>query len=168
LQRLISSRQETPRSPPAGLSEAIPRKRDRILRRVRPDGLLEFTLLGVDSAGKLSISDTACSASVRFEEQCRIACARFAHLVDGRFAVASDPHCAAASHTSLNLRQRYSLTAAVENDDARADEFCALAENQAGLNGFNDGEEAKPVINRFGNPTVSPRNVAQMNISMPI
>lgn len=77
------------------------------------------------------------------------------------------PRCAAASHTSLNL-QRYSLTAAVENDDARADEFCAVAENQAGLNGFNDGQEAKPVINRFGNPTVSPGNVAQMNISMPI
>jgi hypothetical protein len=39
-------------------------------------------------------------------------------------------------------------------------ESCALAENPAGLNGFDDGEEAKPVINRVGNPTVSPGNVA--------
>ncbi len=76
--------------------------------------------------------------------------------------------CAAASSTSLNLRRRYSLTATVENDDARADEFCAVTENQAGFNGFNDGEEPKPVIDRFGNPTVSPGNVAKMNISMPI
>jgi hypothetical protein len=76
--------------------------------------------------------------------------------------------CAAASSTSLNLRRRYSLTATIENDDARADEFCAVTENQAGFNGFNDGEEAKPVIDRFGNPTVSPGNVAKMNISMPI
>ena len=60
------------------------------------------------------------------------------------------------------------LAAIVQNDDARADEFCALAENPAGLNGFDDGEEAKPVINRIGNPAVSPGNVAQMNISMPI
>ena len=61
-----------------------------------------------------------------------------------------------------------SLAATVQNDDARADEFCALAENPAGLNGFDDGEEAKPVINRIGNPAVSPGNVAKMNISMPI
>src|SRR5260370_24806597 len=60
------------------------------------------------------------------------------------------------------------LAAIVQNDDARADDFCALAENPAGLNGFDDGEEAKPVINRIGNPTVSPGNVAKMNISMPI
>jgi hypothetical protein len=76
------------------------------------------------------------------------------------FAAGNDHRCAAASCTSLNVRRRYSLTAAVENDDPRADELCAPAENQAGLNGFNDGEEAKPVINRFGNPTVSPGNVA--------
>ena len=68
----------------------------------------------------------------------------------------------------LRLRPRYSLTAIVENDDPRADESCALAENPAGLNGFDDGEEAKPVINRIGNPAVSPGNVAKMNISMPI
>ena len=61
-----------------------------------------------------------------------------------------------------------SLAATVQNDDARADEFCALAENPAGLNCFDDGEEAKPVINRIGNPAVSPGNVAKMNISMPI
>jgi hypothetical protein len=63
---------------------------------------------------------------------------------------------------------RQSLTAIGENDDARADEFCALAENPAGLNGVDDGEEAKPVINRIGNPTVSPGNVAEMHISMSI
>ena len=40
--------------------------------------------------------------------------------------------------------------------------------NPAGLNGFDDGEESKPVINRIGNPTMSPGNVAKMNISMPI
>jgi hypothetical protein len=60
------------------------------------------------------------------------------------------------------------LAAIVQNDDARADEFCALAENPAGLNGFDNGKEAKPVINRIGNPAVSPGNVAKMNISMPI
>ncbi len=60
------------------------------------------------------------------------------------------------------------LAAIVQNDDARADKFCALPENPTGLNGFDDGEEAKPVINRIGNPTVSPGNVAKMNISMPI
>ena len=60
------------------------------------------------------------------------------------------------------------LATIVQNDDARADEFCALAENPTGLNGFDDGQEAKPVINRIGNPTVSPGNVAEMNISMPI
>src|SRR5260370_6117585 len=62
----------------------------------------------------------------------------------------------------------FNLTAIVENDDPRADESCALAENPAGLNGFDNGEEATPVINRVGNPTVSPGNVAEMNISMPI
>ncbi len=56
----------------------------------------------------------------------------------------------------------------MQNDDARADVFCALPENPTGLNGFDDGEEAKPVINRIGNPTMSPGNVAKMNISMPI
>jgi hypothetical protein len=61
-----------------------------------------------------------------------------------------------------------SLATIVQNDDARADEFCALAENPTGLNGFDDGQEAKPVINRIGNPAVSPGNVAKMNISMPI
>ena len=60
------------------------------------------------------------------------------------------------------------LAAIVQNDDARADEFCAMAENPAGLNGFDNGEEAKSVINRIGNPAVSPGNVAKMNISMPI
>jgi hypothetical protein len=30
--------------------------------------------------------------------------------------------------------------AIVENDDPRADESCALAENPAGLNGFDNGE----------------------------
>jgi len=61
-----------------------------------------------------------------------------------------------------------SLTAIVQDDDARADEFCALAGNPAGLNRFDDSEEAKPVINRIGDPTMSPGNVAKMNISMPI
>src|SRR5258707_10417792 len=68
----------------------------------------------------------------------------------------------------LRLRPRYSLTAIVKNDDPRADESCALAEKPAGLNGFDNGEEAKPIINCVGNPTVSPGNVAEMNISMPI
>jgi hypothetical protein len=56
----------------------------------------------------------------------------------------------------------------VENDNPRADEGCASAENPAGLDGFDDGKEAKPVINRLGYPTVLPGNVAKMNISMPI
>src|SRR5262249_62251865 len=73
-----------------------------------------------------------------------------------------------AARTSLCLRPRYSLTAIMENDDSRAHECCAPAKTPAGLNGFDDGEEAKPVINRFGNPTVSPGNVAEMNISVPI
>jgi hypothetical protein len=56
----------------------------------------------------------------------------------------------------------------VEHDDPCAGEFCALPENPASLNGFDDGEESKSVINRIGNPTMSPGNVAKMNISMPI
>jgi hypothetical protein len=56
----------------------------------------------------------------------------------------------------------------MENNGSRADEFCALAENPAGLNGFDNGEEAKPVVNSLGNPSVSPGNVTKMNISMPI
>jgi hypothetical protein len=56
----------------------------------------------------------------------------------------------------------------VENDNPRADECCAPAENPTRLDGFDDGEEAKPVINRIGNPTVLPGNVAEMNIAMPI
>ena len=76
-----------------------------------------------------------------------------------RFAVAMVT--AAQQHHAPSLNPTSGiLTAAVENDDARADEFCALAENQAGLNGFDDGEQAKPIINRLGNPTVSPGNVA--------
>jgi hypothetical protein len=90
--------------------------------------------------------------------------ARFAHPPIWQASCAplrgGNTRCAAVSSTSLNLRRRYSLTATIENDDARADEFCALTENQAGLNGFNDGEEGKPVIDRFGNPTVPPGNVA--------
>jgi hypothetical protein len=56
----------------------------------------------------------------------------------------------------------------VENDNPGADEGCAPTENPARLDGFDDGEEAKPVINRVGNPAVSPGNIAEMNISMPI
>ena len=58
--------------------------------------------------------------------------------------------------------------AIVENDDPCADKSCAPAENPARLDGFDDGEEAKAVINRVGNPAVSPGNIAEMNISMPI
>jgi hypothetical protein len=61
-----------------------------------------------------------------------------------------------------------SLTAIAQDDDTRADEFCALAGNPASLNGFDDGEEAKPIIDRIGDPTMSPGNVAKVNISMPI
>jgi hypothetical protein len=64
--------------------------------------------------------------------------------------------------------RRYSLAATAENNDPRADESCASAENPTGLNSVDDGKEAKPVINRFGNPTVSLWNVAETNISMPI
>jgi hypothetical protein len=56
----------------------------------------------------------------------------------------------------------------VENDNAYADEFCAVAKNPAGLDRFDDGEEAKSVVNSLGNPTVSPGNVAKMNVSMPV
>jgi hypothetical protein len=35
-------------------------------------------------------------------------------------------------------------------------------------NALDDRKKAKPVIDRVGNPTVSPRNVAEMNISIPI
>ena len=36
------------------------------------------------------------------------------------------------------------------------------------LNALDDRKKAKPVINRVGNPTVLPANVAEMNISMSI
>jgi hypothetical protein len=72
-------------------------------------------------------------------------------------------HCESRSpnHEPAATLRLCSLTAIAQNDDARAEEFCALPENPAGLNGFDDGEEAKPVINRIGNPTVSPGNVAK-------
>src|SRR5260370_42372630 len=35
-----------------------------------------------------------------------------------------------------------------ENDHPRADESCAPAESPAGLDSFDDGEEAKPIISR--------------------
>src|SRR5262249_28341990 len=66
------------------------------------------------------------------------------------------------------LRPRSSLTAIVENDDPRADESCAPAENPAGFDGFDNGEEAMLVINRIGNPMVSLGDVPEMNISMPV
>jgi hypothetical protein len=67
------------------------------------------------------------------------------------------------------LASKYvSLAVIRENDDPRSDKSCPPAETPAGLNGFDDGEEAKPVINRFGDPTVLRRNVAEANVSMPI
>ena len=65
-------------------------------------------------------------------------------------------------------RYGYSLTAIVEHDNPRADGCCTSPENPARLNGFDDGEEAKAVVNRVGNPAVSPGQVADMNVSMPI
>jgi hypothetical protein len=56
----------------------------------------------------------------------------------------------------------------VEHDDPCADECCASAQNPARLNALDDRKKAKPVINRVGNPTVLPANVAEMNISMSI
>jgi hypothetical protein len=49
----------------------------------------------------------------------------------------------------------YPLTAIVENDNPRADGCCTPAENPAGLNGFDDGKEAKPVIDRIPGSTLS-------------
>jgi hypothetical protein len=149
LRRLISSCRGTPHSPLAGLSEAIPRATASDRRHI-------------------ICSNSHCSALITHaaSRACPLRPSRRRALrpVDlaGLLCTASrwQHCCAAASSTSLNLRRRYSLTATIENDDARADEFCSVTENQAGLNGFNDGEEAKPVIDRFGNPTVSPRNVA--------
>src|SRR6266436_3972109 len=69
-----------------------------------------------------------------------------------------------ASRSSL----RYSLTAIRENDNPCANGCCAPTENPPPLDGFDDGEEAKPIINRVGNPVVSYGNVAEMNVSMPI
>src|SRR5262249_35497199 len=63
---------------------------------------------------------------------------------------------------------RCSLMAIVENDDPRADVFCAPAENPAGLDRFDDGEEATVVIERVGNPTVLRGDVAEMKVSMPV
>src|SRR6516162_8369749 len=56
----------------------------------------------------------------------------------------------------------------MEGDDPCGDESCVVAENPAGLNSFDDGEEALPAINRVGNPMVSSGSVTKMNISMPI
>jgi hypothetical protein len=84
---------------------------------------------------------------------------------------AAPPWLGTVQETPLPLsapRASYSLTAIVENDNPRADECCTPAENPARLNGFDDGEEAKAVVNRVGNPAVSPGQVADMNVSMPI
>src|SRR5437660_12601373 len=53
-----------------------------------------------------------------------------------------------------------------EDDDARADEFCTPTENPARLDIFDKDHEVKSIVQRLGNPTMSPGDVAEMNAAM--
>ena len=58
------------------------------------------------------------------------------------------------------------LAAVGEDDDARADEFCTPTENPARLDIFDKDHEVKSIVQRLGNPTMSPGDVAEMNAAM--
>src|SRR6266705_1291681 len=53
-----------------------------------------------------------------------------------------------------------------EDDDARADEFCTPTDNPARLDVFDKDHEMKSIVQRLGNPTMSPGDVAEMNAAM--
>jgi hypothetical protein len=72
------------------------------------------------------------------------------------------PDCRAPP--SRVLGPRADLRAAVvENDYARADEFCAPPENPAGFDIFDNSREAKSIVQRLGNPMMLLRDIAEVN-----
>ena len=61
---------------------------------------------------------------------------------------------------------RAELAAAMENDDARADEFCAPTENSTGFEIFDNGREAKSIVQCLSNPMMLFRNITEVNGTM--
>jgi hypothetical protein len=67
------------------------------------------------------------------------------------------------------LGPRADLRAAVvENDYARADEFCAPPENPAGFDIFDNSREAKSIVQRLSNPMMLLRDITEVNGAMVI
>jgi hypothetical protein len=53
-----------------------------------------------------------------------------------------------------------------ENDDARADEFCAPTENSTRFEIFDNNREAKSIVQRLSNPMMLFRNITEVNCAM--
>ena len=56
----------------------------------------------------------------------------------------------------------------MENDDARADEFCAPTEKPADFDIFNNNREAKSIVQRLSNPMMLFRDITEVNSTMVI
>jgi hypothetical protein len=90
------------------------------------------------------------------------------------FRISLVPWPISADRTGLRIiagqatPQKALLAAVVEDDDARADEFGAAAKDPSDLDPFGDGGEAKPVVERLGDPAVARGNVAEQNAAMMI
>ena len=54
----------------------------------------------------------------------------------------------------------------MENNDARADEFCAPTENSTDFEIFGNDREAKSVVQRLSNPMMLFRNITEVNGAM--
>jgi hypothetical protein len=58
------------------------------------------------------------------------------------------------------------LPAVVEDNDARANEFCAPTEEPTRFDIFDNDREAKSIVQRLSNPMVSFGDVAEVNSAM--
>ena len=63
---------------------------------------------------------------------------------------------------------RAELAAAMENDDARADEFCAPTENSTGFEIFDNSRKTKSIVRRVSNPMMLFRDMTEVNSTMVI
>ena len=56
----------------------------------------------------------------------------------------------------------------MENDDARADEFCAPTEKPVDFDIFNNSREAKSIVQGLSNPMMFLRDITEVNSTMVI
>src|SRR6516164_8931837 len=56
----------------------------------------------------------------------------------------------------------------MENDDARADEIYAPAENSTGFEIFDNNRETKSIVQRLSNPMMLFRDITEVNSTMAI